>query len=81
MTEHGYFNKHFFNLRISQTDICRSCNDEQETDEHMVCDCKALKYIKEISDINPKKVIGLYDSMRLYSALLSQIRQLSFIMG
>lgn len=77
MTGHGHFNKHLFNLRISQTDICRFCNDDKETGEHIICKCNALhrkrmRYLgqyfinlNEIWKTCPKKLIGFYDSLGL----------------
>lgn len=77
MTGHGHFNKHLFNIGVSQVDLCRFCNEDKETCEHIMCDCNALhrkrmthlgQYfinLSEIWEINPKKLIGFYNSLKL----------------
>ncbi|XP_071050783.1 uncharacterized protein [Onthophagus taurus] len=43
---HWHLQKHLLNMGISNTDICRGCGEEEESAEHILCDCVALQTLR-----------------------------------
>jgi ribonuclease HI len=42
LTGHCQLNKHLHRMGVSDTPLCRGCKQEDETMEHVLCDCPAL---------------------------------------
>jgi ribonuclease HI len=42
LTGHCHLNKHLHRMMVSDTPLCRGCKQEDETMEHILCDCPAL---------------------------------------
>ncbi|XP_045534631.1 uncharacterized protein LOC123721138 [Papilio machaon] len=42
LTGHGHFNKHLFNLGITDSPLCRACMEEEETALHVIQHCPAV---------------------------------------
>ena len=43
LTRHANLNSHFFRIRRSNEKICRLCREEDETTEHLLCECMTLE--------------------------------------
>jgi ribonuclease HI len=42
LTGHCELNKHMKTLGIAQSELCRFCHEEEETTEHILCECEAM---------------------------------------
>ncbi|CAH2231802.1 jg3606 [Pararge aegeria aegeria] len=44
LTGHCGLNRHMFNLKLQDTDLCRLCKEAAETPLHLICSCPALMH-------------------------------------
>ncbi|CAH2242719.1 jg11448 [Pararge aegeria aegeria] len=44
LTGHCGLNRHMFNLKLQDTDLCRLCKEAAETPLHLICSCFALMH-------------------------------------
>lgn len=42
LTGHCKLNRHLYNIRLSETDVCRFCGEDRETPKHILCHCGPL---------------------------------------
>jgi len=45
LTSHCKLNKHLFRMKLSNTPLCRACNQEDENMEQILCDCSTLHMV------------------------------------
>ena len=46
-TGHCPLRKHLFNMRLSETPLCRGHGQKDETVQHVLCDCSAVSSTRE----------------------------------
>ena len=69
-TGHCKLNRHMFRLGLSQTEECRLCMEDDETAEHILCNCPAAGRIRhqvfgrptlqarDLKDTSPDRIIS-----------------------
>ncbi|KAK9499414.1 hypothetical protein O3M35_002456 [Rhynocoris fuscipes] len=46
LTGHCRLNKHMYNMRLADDDLCRFCLEEEETAVHVLCQCEGLARLR-----------------------------------
>ncbi|XP_045507722.1 uncharacterized protein LOC123703686 [Colias croceus] len=73
LTGHGPFNKHLFNLGITDSPLCRACMATEETAAHVIMECKGVaeyraRYLGSPGSLpeafgNPHKLLGFMEEL------------------
>ena len=80
LTGHGPFKCHLKKMKLTVDATCRFCNGDDETDEHILCECEALAYKRQ-------QILGLgFPSISEYNEvdlekLLNFLKNINFILG
>jgi hypothetical protein len=46
LTGHNTLRRHLYVLRLSDSPLCRRCGAEDETSDHIICECEALTSLR-----------------------------------
>ena len=76
LTGHCPLRSHLARIGVSDDTSCRLCLEEEESAEHILCECEALAYSRmqhlgkaittpgEVAEALPKSILGFVRSLR-----------------
>lgn len=73
ITGHGQFNRHLFNLGVTDSPLCRGCMEEEETAAHVLLECRGVAPYRARYLGSPGSVQEAITNVKALGAFLAEL--------